>query len=693
MKSKSLPTLELLAVYAAYKCLLNLLKVSNLKINTINFGIDSQIVISWILNGKVKVKNIFANNRIKDIQGFDSQISEESNLKCKLNYVKSSDNPADLLTRGLSESEFEAKFKFWNSGPEFVQNQEIVWPSNDLGCVSDTNKVLISCAAETMRVGSISNDSSVIKIENYSSFSKVLGIVTQIYRVLKKCKKLPDNKLVCAREAWIYLITHEQTEFFKEELRFLQKPCEIVPSRINNLNLFLDPDGIIRCKGRLGRCKNIPYNLANPILISEKSPLTKLLVLKYHNDCKHLGLGSTLNTVRNQGLWIPKSRALVKRVIKGCVQCRRYNTRSFRYPRVTDINSGKVNLVRPFERVGVDYTGHLNVRLGGKFVKMYLLIFTCLSIRAVHIELLPDMQTSSFLAAFTRFVNRYNLPKQIYSDNAPSFSQGARLLNDAFSDDHVSRYLSRNNIRHIKIPLYSAWFGSAWERLIRVVKSCIFKTIGRNNLEYFSLLTLLTDVQNAVNSRPLIHNDTSDTTFEMLTPNSFLKLGSSSNLNFESLAGGGLLQPSASDLIATLLARENLLSNFKDMWYEEYLISLREIDRNTYQPEWENKVKVGELVLISSAVKPRCFWSMGKITKLFFGNDNKVRTVEILRPDGSMGIFAINLLFPLEIIADVVSSHGNQSVDSNPDVSVTEQRPRRPVRAAAVRCLEKIRRS
>ena len=99
----SLPTLELLAVYLALKCLLNLL--GNLKRSSViklTIAMDSQIVLSWILNESVKTKNIFAANRIKDIVEFQRTLLEQHNLTCTFRYVQTDKNPADLLTRGIT---------------------------------------------------------------------------------------------------------------------------------------------------------------------------------------------------------------------------------------------------------------------------------------------------------------------------------------------------------------------------------------------------------------------------------------------------------------------------------------------------------------------------------------------------------------------------------------------------------------
>ena len=80
----------------------------------------------------------------------------------------------------------------------------------------------------------------------------------------------------------------------------------------------------------------------------------------------------------------------------------------------------QMNLVKPFNHIVVDSTGHFWVKDEGSggTVKMFVLIFTRLDIIAVHFELLPDMSTRNFVLAFQRFCNMYSLPQILYSDNA-----------------------------------------------------------------------------------------------------------------------------------------------------------------------------------------------------------------------------------------------------------------------------------
>ena len=183
-----------------------------------------------------------------------------------------------------------------------------------------------------------------------------------------------------------------------------------------------------------------------------------------------------------------------------------------------------------------------------------------------------------------------------------------QFLNESHKDDPFREYLERNQIRHIRIPLYSPWVGNAWERLIRIVKGCIYKCVGRKHLEYFSFISLLTDIGNAINSRPLTYGETEVDELHIITPNSFLKLQEIPRVSFESLDQVKLPIPPRTGLVSNLSKREDLFDVFKDMWYEYYLLSLREHSRKIYPGNWEELIKVGDVVLIYSSTKPRHCW-------------------------------------------------------------------------------------
>ena len=198
-----------------------------------------------------------------------------------------------------------------------------------------------------------------------------------------------------------------QKECFAQKLAYLnnsdvKNPNE-VPTLVNNLDLFLDSKGVIRSRGRIGKTLKYDFDVLNPVLLAKDHRLTQLIVEFYHQKCKHLGIQTTLNTVRTSGFWIPRMCQVVKRISGLCMTCRNFNNLAFRYPKMTNLPKHRINFIRTFQHAGIDFTGHLWVKnKKDENVKMYLglLIFTCLNVRAIHIELVPDMSTHSFVLAF-----------------------------------------------------------------------------------------------------------------------------------------------------------------------------------------------------------------------------------------------------------------------------------------------------
>ena len=96
-----------------------------------------------------------------------------------------------------------------------------------------------------------------------------------------------------------------------------------IPLLVSRLNLFLDEDGLIRSKGRLGRTNYFNYDVLNPILLGRKHPFTRLVVKDAHEQCKHLGIGATLTNIRLKGFWITSARVAIKSVLSECIHCKK----------------------------------------------------------------------------------------------------------------------------------------------------------------------------------------------------------------------------------------------------------------------------------------------------------------------------------------------------------------------------------
>ena len=138
------------------------------------------------------------------------------------------------------------------------------------------------------------------------------------------------------------------------------------------------------------------------------------------------------------------------------------------------------------------------------------------------IEIVSDMTTQTFINALIRFANLYDFPTRIYSDNARSFSSALRgnIIKNHVNTDKFSNEFQVNNVKHVKYPFYPL-VGSIWERLIRTIKNCLYKTISKQKIHYFQLLTVLFDKQRAINNRPLTNRCSLESGLDIITPNCF----------------------------------------------------------------------------------------------------------------------------------------------------------------------------
>jgi hypothetical protein len=77
----------------------------------------------------------------------------------------------------------------------------------------------------------------------------------------------------------------------------------------------------------------------------------------------------------------------------------------------------------PFTYVGIDYFGPIEVKQGRSRVKRYGCIFTCLNVRAVHIEIVHSLDTDSMINALRSFLSLRGYPKEIRSNCGTNLSR------------------------------------------------------------------------------------------------------------------------------------------------------------------------------------------------------------------------------------------------------------------------------
>lgn len=303
-------------------------------------------------------------------------------------------------------------------------------------------------------------------------------------------------------------------------------------------------------------------------------------------------------------------------------------------PRVTES--------RPFTHVGIDYCGPFLLKQR-KFrnrssIEVYVAVFVCLAIKAVHLEVVTNLTTEEFLAALRRFISRRGNCAHIYSDNGTTFV-GAnnelraiiKGLQTAITAKHIQEFLLPRSITWHFLPPVSPNFGGLWEAAVKSFKYH-FKRI-----EEFDTLTI--EIEAILNSRPLTPISSDPNDLLVLTPNHFLIGENMSDVpEFD-------FQHTSVNRLSSWQHIQKLKRDFWSRWKTEYLNEL------TTRSKWHKDVKsirLGSIVLLREDHTPPLSWPMGRVIAVQPGEDGVIRTVVVKTANSSFKR-SIRELAPLPI--------------------------------------------
>lgn len=167
----------------------------------------------------------------------------------------------------------------------------------------------------------------------------------------------------------------------------------------------------------------------------------------------------------------------LKRSWETAIYAGKFNSIPFTYPKITNLSKHRVNLVRLFLHTRFDDTGHLWVHEQDQQIQVYIIIFTCLEVRMVYLEQVEDISVHSFISAFIWFLNMCGISSHLCSDNAKSFITEYDLLHQALTSSEFEENFGSCIIKHVSIPVHSAWYGGVWKWVIKALKACLYKTL------------------------------------------------------------------------------------------------------------------------------------------------------------------------------------------------------------------------
>lgn len=256
------------------------------------------------------------------------------------------------------------------------------------------------------------------------------------------------------QQAEIKVLQRAQKQSFPEDYKLLATGKSVSPSsRLLTLAPVLDQtSGLIRADGQLRRLEDVDVPL-HTVVFDAAHPVTHLLIQKYDSDLHHLGPKQVFSE-RWRSFWILRGREAVRKHQRACADCQRWRGRPS-IPKKADLPDACLRLHKPaFYSTGVDYFGPMMVKVGRCQEKRWGIIFKCLTTRAVHLDLLRNMDSDAYLMASRRFIARRGTPAELWSDQGTNFKGAKRELREAFESivPVLQQRLARQKLKFLFNP-------------------------------------------------------------------------------------------------------------------------------------------------------------------------------------------------------------------------------------------------
>ncbi|CAB4039155.1 integrase core domain [Paramuricea clavata] len=660
MKEISIPNLELKAALLVSEMATFLMTELQISKDQIYCWSDNEVTLWWLTKNPNHLVP-FVANRVEKIQ----------NIKIPFQYISTKENPADIASRGcLVEG---LKDDLWLKGPAFLSLPRWEWkhPKVDFSKVDPKEglrKQHVFLYISLTRPMNNARGERVDLEDYFSSYDGLLKHTATLYLCVERWRMKKEERQMTAPElkdahrakAWRHWIRAAQDKHYAKELMLLNKRQTIKEGkRLGNLSPFIDEEGLMRVGGRL-QDSALPHTQKHPIILPKEHPISKMLAQKIHEQNQHAGIDWIHYHLR-QKYWIIAGRQLARSVVHQCHACKKQNARRATQL-MANLPKGRVTQELPFSHVGVDYTAAIQLKphLRSKStatIPGYIVIFTCLTTRAIHVEVVLSNHTEEFLMAFKRMVNTRGMPKCMYSDNAKTFKRAEKEILETL--EHNNKAMTILTERYEFQWRYSTELaphtGGIWERMVKAVKAPLMKVVQNALLTYIEMLTVCKEIEGQVNDRPL-HEESTDS-FGVITP-SLLVLGRKLRPWPDRFDKTDLQQHA--DLRERWKHRKAIVNQFWRTWSNRYLTSQQQ--RNKWQED-KPDVKQGELVLLEKEKMKRNQWPVARIQEVKMGRDNKIRSVILALPprdaDGKIKKGApllitrsIHNIFPLEATRD-----------------------------------------
>ena len=710
LKNKSIPALELNAIALGVENLIEVYKdlsgpqcLKPINISELRLYTDSICCLHWLhlevdKLDKLQKRTAFVINRLKIIQRL-------CDIKAvTFNFISGNENPADCVTRCLSykllqKSSFLAGPDTGKSYGFGMSDMQIIIPNPLIG----NSDILManSNVSLTTNLGF-----SLLDPSNFSSFRGLVLLYRRVLACIQKWKLkvgIPCQTSVnLFAESIKQIIISDQRKYFASVFYYFlgeKNKLEDIPAIVSQMNVFIDDQGLLRVKSKFKKWHNDDGSF--PILLHQHSDLTRIIILDSHECLGHSGCYSVLAQLRKQ-FFFPKHFSTVKKCLKSCVHCRRFNARSIK------LNQSHYREFRteppqvPFANIFIDHLGPFTVKKNAKNEKIWLLCVTCTWSRALNLKICHDLSLKEFLRAFQLHCFEYGVPQLCVSDLGSQFSAGFNLLSDFLRDPEVQVYFETVNVKPLSFQQYfkgCSQLGSLVEICVKLVKRLLFGCIKNNILSFHDFEFIVAYVVHLANKRPVafkegLRESDLDSVPEPITPELLIRGYDLTSLNLIPNLQEVPADPnwtSKADPSCTIKDEYDKLRKIRseiiEKYQEEFLSNLvaQAVDRKArYQPVIHKMIKKGDIVLLKETnVKPN-HYPMGIVKEIVVNESGEVTGALVLKGrTGEIVKRHSTTLIPLLRSNEKTIPVTQHKMQENMDVAS------RPMRKAAVLSREK----
>lgn len=612
------------------------------KFDGVYFWTDSLTVLHYILNPNLRLK-LFVANRVSKIL----ELSEDAIWS----HVRTHENPSDIGSRGLSPSNPEA-IKPWLEGPSFLRKPKEFWPLTDgSGEIQPAPATLEVKTNVTVAPGGVDQGVKSLSrlFSHFSSLHRLQIAAAWLLRYrnflrgnLTKQDFKTDITVSELEYANISLIRASQWVTFPHLMRALTESSSQTGSPSNfedlspparheyvalrGLDPYLDETGVLRVGGRLQHA-GLSHARTHPLILPRRHQLTALIITDYHVRSLHQGINYVLSQLRKK-YWVIGNSGTIRHYLADCIRCRHARAQPSTQ-KMSPLPNQRLMMGFPaFAFSAVDYFGPMVVRVGRHTEKRWGCLFTCLTTRAVHLDVSYGLSSDQFLLTFRRFLSLYPGVKELLSDNATNFHAADLELKREFQKiklADIAKGLRKDGISFFwkfNTPKASHQ-GGVFERLIGLVRSCIRKVKEASAYRTPSdpvLATMLAEIAAILNARPLCPVGSDPESYDVITPAQILRPGT----------------PAEPQRVREFTSEEALRDGYRrSQWYAQEFwrhFTLGYLPLLQKRAKWLNVRNVfaaGDIVLVTEKDTPRYLWRLGRVISLLPSTDGLVRKLRI----------------------------------------------------------------